>query len=97
MGEYTFYAPTAFSPDNDGKNEVWRVYATNIDFSTFHLIIMDRWGEIIFETNDIEKVWNGRAKDGDKLVPVGTYTWLVKFKDTHNVTRTKTGPVTVIH
>lgn len=96
IGEYTFYAPTAFSPDNDGKNEVWRVYATNIDFSTFHLAIYDRWGEIIFETNDINKIWNGRTKNG-KLIPVGTYTWMVTFKDDHEVTRTKTGPVTVIH
>lgn len=97
MGEYTFYTPTAFSPDNDSKNEVWRVYATNINFSTFELVIIDRWGEVIFETKDIEKTWDGRAKNGDKLVPVGTYTWIAKFKDNHNITRIKTGPITIIH
>ncbi len=95
-GSYTFYAPTAFSPDNDGKNERWHVFATNIDFNTFHIAIYDRWGEIIFETNDINKEWDGRTKDG-KFVPVGTYTWMATFKDNQEVTRIKTGPVTVIH
>ena len=96
ISDYTFYAPTAFSPDNDGKNEVWRVYATNINFSTFHIVIYDRWGEIIFESKDIEKVWDGKAKN-NKLVPPGSYTWMVTFKDNNDVTRTKTGSVTVIY
>lgn len=97
IGEYTFYAPTAFSPDNDGKNEVWRVYATNIDFSTFKLTIYDRWGEIIWESNDINEVWNGKPHNSDNIAPVGSYTWIVTFKDLHHVTRTKTGSVTVIY
>ena len=97
ISDYTFYAPTAFSPDDDGKNEVWRVYATNINFSTFHLVVYDRWGEIIFETKDIEKEWDGKAKDGKNLVPPGTYTWMATFKDNNDVTRIKTGPVTIIY
>ncbi len=97
IGEYTFYAPTAFSPDNDGHNERWRVYATNIKFETFELIIYDRWGEIIWQSNDINQWWDGRPMKSDKLVPVGSYTWLVRFKDNNDVTRTKTGSVTVIY
>ncbi|MCX7861709.1 MAG: gliding motility-associated C-terminal domain-containing protein [Bacteroidales bacterium] len=97
ISDYTFYAPTAFSPDNDGKNEVWRVYATNINFETFHLIVYDRWGEVIFETTNIEKVWDGRIKGGSEIVPPGTYTWMAKFKDNNDQLRIKTGPVTVIY
>ncbi len=96
IGDYTFYAPTAFSPDRDGKNESWRVFATNINFETFHLIVYDRWGEIIFESKNIEKEWDGTTKSGEKA-PVGTYTWMATFKDNNNVTRIKTGPVTIIY
>jgi gliding motility-associated-like protein len=73
------------------------VYATNINFATFHLVIYDRWGEVIFETKDIEKVWDGRAKGGSELVPVGSYTWMATFKDNNDQTRIKAGSVTVIY
>ncbi|MBI5541592.1 MAG: gliding motility-associated C-terminal domain-containing protein [Bacteroidia bacterium] len=94
-GDYTFYAPSAFSPDADDRNEVFKVYATNIDFESFKLFIVDRWGEIIFNTNDINTGWDGRAK-GSELVQVGSYTWMASFKDMNGVTRNKTGAVTVI-
>ena len=94
-GEYTFYAPSAFSPDADGKNEEFLVYATNIDFNSFKLEIFDRWGEVIFRTYDITEGWNGRAKN-NTLVPVGSYTWMAVFKDLNGVTRIRNGSVTVI-
>ncbi len=94
-GEYTFYAPTAFSPDADDRNEEFKVFATNIDFDTFELLIFDRWGEVIFNTRDISKGWNGRAK-GNELVQIGSYTWMASFKDKNGVTRNKTGSVTTI-
>ncbi len=50
---YTFYVPTAFSPDGDGMNEVFYVYGHGIQEEGFNMQIYDRWGNIIFETKYI--------------------------------------------
>ncbi|NSW46515.1 MAG: gliding motility-associated C-terminal domain-containing protein, partial [Bacteroidales bacterium] len=92
---YTFYAPTAFSPDGDGINEVFYVSGHGIKEETFKLTIYDRWGEIVFETNDIHEGWDGRIKGG-KLAPIGTYTWLAKFKDVQKIAHDEYGKVTII-
>ncbi|MCX7955125.1 MAG: PKD domain-containing protein [Bacteroidales bacterium] len=97
IGAYTFYAPTAFTPDDDGVNETWRVYASNIKFETFNLKVYDRWGAVLFETTDINKEWNGCFKDSNQKVPVGSYNWMATFRDLNGIMRTKTGSVTVIY
>lgn len=51
------FVPTAFTPNNDGKNDVISVNSkviTNLEFSIF-----DRWGELVFETNDVNSSWDG--------------------------------------
>ena len=99
--EWTFYAPSAFSPDFDRNNDVFFALAHGINETDFSFGIYDRWGEIIWSTDkyysDTEKseAWDGRAKNHD-IVPVGTYTWLAKFKDFKNISHVKAGAVTVI-
>ncbi len=92
---FTLYAPTAFSPDDDGLNDVFRLYGHGIDNSTFTLVIYDRWGEIIWESNNIEKGWDGKVKNNN-LAPPGTYTWLAKFRDFNGILHEKSGAVTII-
>jgi len=92
---YTFYAPTAFSPDGDGINEVFYVTGHGIKEETFSMKIYDRWGEIVFETDDISEGWDGRIKGG-KEAPVGTYTWFIKFKDEQKIAHDEYGKVTII-
>ncbi|MFH2096888.1 MAG: PKD domain-containing protein, partial [Bacteroidota bacterium] len=93
--EFTFYAPSAFSPDFDGINDIFFVYGSGIDNDNFILIIYDRWGEKIFESTDLYKGWDGRAKNRS-IVQTGTYTWLCIFKDFRTIEHTETGMVTVI-
>lgn len=92
---YTFYAPTAFSPDGDGINEYFRVFGHGIDLNTFSLVIYDRWGEIIWESNNIETGWDGKVKNG-KIAPVGSYTWLAKFRDINGILHEQSGVVNII-
>ena len=94
-GDYTFYAPTAFSPDADGKNEFFIVRGTNIDRNNFKLIVYDRWGEKVFQTDNIDKGWDGRIKEY-KQAPLGTYTWIAIFKDKNGVLHEEAGTVTLI-
>jgi gliding motility-associated-like protein len=93
--EFSFYAPSAFSPDNDGKNELFFVTGNGIDLNSFNIAVFDRWGEVIFESNDILNGWDGKVKNRE-LAPVGTYTWFAKFRDFKGVAHEKAGPVTLI-
>jgi gliding motility-associated-like protein len=92
--EYTFYAPTAFSPDDDNINDEFFIVGHGIDERNFKLIIYNRWGEAIFETDDTNAKWNG--KSGNNECQLGTYTWLCIFKDIAGVEHAETGAVTII-
>lgn len=64
--EGNIYIPNAFTPNNDGKNDVLYVrgnYLTNLYFAVY-----DRWGQKVFETKDISKGWGGTFK-GARLDP----------------------------
>lgn len=93
--EYTFYAPTAFSPDRDGINDYFKVYGNGIGERNFKMIIYDRWGEIVFETEDYQLGWDGKINSGDYGTP-GVYTWLVYYQNDNGVSISKTGAVTLL-
>lgn len=74
----TFYAPNAFTPNNDGLNDVYQVYV--YDVTDFRLQIYNRWGELCFETNDPGDAWTGDMQGAGYYVPNGTYVWKVTGK-----------------
>ena len=53
-----------------------------IDIYDFELLIFDRWGEVIWESHDVEVGWDGTYNG--KVVPEGTYTWIIRTKDLLN-------------
>src|SRR5205807_1790099 len=60
---FTFYAPNAFTPgDMDGLNDGFKGTGIGIDNSTFKMWIYDRWGNLVWESHDLEKAWDGRIK-----------------------------------
>jgi gliding motility-associated-like protein len=69
-----FYVPNAFTPNGDGKNDVFYTYGKGI--SQIYLQIFDRWGELVFESDDINKGWDGAYK-GVLLNP-GVFVYHVK-------------------
>lgn len=90
-----FYAPNAFTPDNDEFNQVWKLSLQGGDAQDFNLIIYNRWGEPIWETRDYNVGWDGTYKG----VPVmdGTYTWKASIKNKYDDGRNEyNGIVTVI-
>jgi len=56
----TIFAPNAFTPGNDGFNDGWRAVGSGI--KQYHLVISDRWGETLFESDDPERWWNGSPR-----------------------------------
>jgi gliding motility-associated-like protein len=71
------YVPSAFTPNNDGLNDVFRAtYGENI--IDFKLQVYNRWGQIVFESRDVRNGWNGKIKGFDQ--PGGVYVWLLMYK-----------------
>jgi len=93
--DFTFYAPSAFSPDNDGRNDMFNVFGTGINEDDFSLMIYDRWGELIFTSDKLEYGWDGKIK-GEKVATIGTYVWMATYRDRNKNQHQKSGYVTVI-
>lgn len=87
------YIPNAFSPNGDGNNDTYQLFAKNVDFQ--HLKIFNRWGEKVFETTDIKKAWDGIYKG--EQAPTGIYTYTISYtpKDT-NRPKQKSGSITLM-
>ena len=77
---FTLYLPNAFSPNNDGVNETFFAQGEAVSPEGFSLIVFDRDGHVLFESEDINTAWDGRFKDGTE-VPEGVYVWKVEAKD----------------
>jgi gliding motility-associated-like protein len=76
-GVCQLYVPTAFSPNGDGRNDIFKAeYGENI--TEFQLQIYNRWGQRIFESKNISTGWNGRFNGA--LQPNGAYVWIIKYK-----------------
>ncbi|NNC83877.1 MAG: PKD domain-containing protein [Flavobacteriales bacterium] len=56
----TMYIPTGFSPNNDGINDLFKVYGDGVE--DFLMVIYDRWGQEVFRSEDIDETWNGRGR-----------------------------------
>ncbi|MCO6499399.1 MAG: PKD domain-containing protein [Vicingus serpentipes] len=91
---YSFYAPNAFTPDDDGINEAFIPQGYAIDYDHYTLYIFDRWGEMIYKTHDYFAGWNG-GKNGN-IVQEDVYVWKVELKDIYGVDHQYIGRVTVI-
>ncbi|MFT6322602.1 MAG: gliding motility-associated-like protein [Halieaceae bacterium] len=65
--------PNVFTPNEDGVNEVFSPIYT-VGIIEMHTTIFDRWGKVVFETNNPKINWNGTNKGGEKM-PDGVYFW----------------------
>ena len=68
---FKFFVPNSFTPNGDGLNDIFYAYGDNI--VDFKLLIFDRWGVQIFETNDINIGWDGKYKN--EYVQIDVYVW----------------------
>lgn len=73
------YVPNAFTPDFDGKNDAF-FPVISCQLEEYQFEIWNRWGEMIFNTNDQSKVWFGNAHGGQHYVPDGVYIWRLRYK-----------------
>lgn len=93
--EIEFYIPTAFTPDGDYHNEVFIPSGTNIIKQGYKFTVYDRWGEPIFETDNLLEGWDGKFNGGSYVKP-GIYVYLIVFKDIYGISYEKSGTINLI-
>ncbi|RYY53644.1 MAG: gliding motility-associated C-terminal domain-containing protein, partial [Chitinophagaceae bacterium] len=91
-GDKDFYIPNAFSPNNDGKNDVFRVYGTAVQ--SIDLRVFNQWGELLYESKDKNQGWDGRYKG--VIQPVGVYPFGIKVTFYDGRVITKKGLVNLV-
>ena len=69
------FIPNAFTPNHDGLNDVFAPLGYNI--TEFQMAIYDRWGELIFQSSDLNDGWDGKYLGKD--CEVGTYVYLISY------------------
>ena len=77
--EVRYFLPNAFTPNNDGANDEYRGTGILLGATYFTLTIWNRWGELIFQTDDPLNGWNGKEDNKGKESPNGVYVCVVTF------------------
>ena len=81
MNETVYFIPNSFTPDGDEFNNIFTpVFTAGIDYHTFEMTIYNRWGEIVFETQDPQTGWDGSYRNQGLDVQFGVYTYKISFK-----------------
>lgn len=81
MPEATVYIPNSFTPNEDGVNDLFKVVGE--EFEDFEILIYNRWGERIFQSNDPNLGWDGSLNNqGEYYLPNGIYPYTMKYKST---------------
>jgi gliding motility-associated-like protein len=86
------YVPNSFTPNGDGMNETFGAYSEGV--KDFTMQVFDRWGAMIFESNDINKRWDGTYRG--QLAPQGSYVYKIQAKAINGRILTKKGTVNLI-
>lgn len=87
------YLPNAFTPNGDGLNDLFRVKYPGF-IKTFEMIIYNRFGQVIFKTNDPRIGWDGTFRN--ELQPAGVYPWKIKLVNTDNEEKSAKGTVSIL-
>jgi gliding motility-associated-like protein len=79
-------APNAFRPGSSlDVNSMFRVFTLFIDTKDFQVYIFNRWGEMVFASNERDFTWNGGYKNNSgQELPAGTYTYIVRYRGNSN-------------
>lgn len=90
--EHRLFAPNAFTPNYDGKNDFFAF--NGLDITSIDWQVYNRWGELIFRGNAMEDQWDGSFKG--RMVPSGVYTYVARFQTKYGEESSTKGFVTVI-
>ncbi len=88
----TMYLPNAFTPNGDETNDVFKPVI--FDVTEYEFLIFNRWGQVIFETNNTSEGWDGKING--KLAPDNVYLWKVKYRNHKSIMEEHVGHFSLI-
>jgi gliding motility-associated-like protein len=83
LGEFIIYVPNAFTPNGDGNNDGFFPEGIGIDPNNFEMWIFDRWGNLIYYTQQLNKPWDGKVQGGKsgEIAQQDVYVWKIVAHD----------------
>lgn len=90
------YFPNAFSPNGDGKNDVFKGKGDYFGVSNYSMRIYNRWGEQLFYSEDPAVGWDGKSSSNGLLAPTGVYVYQVVYKGPRGKAIVKKGYATLV-
>ncbi len=95
---FTFYIPNAFSPNGDGRNDVFMPYGISVDPDFYSMKIYDRWGKVVFQTTQYNVPWDGDIEGRSKKEKlIDTYSYIIIIKDYTGIKHEYRGKVTLVY
>ena len=94
--EFALYIPNAFTPDGNGKNDVFQPVGIGIDEDKYTMQIYDRWGEVVYTSNNFKQGWDGHAKGSGKLAEQNVYVYKIIVFDIFGEKHSYVGHVTLL-
>lgn len=80
-----FYVPNSFTPDADEHNQLFQpIFTSGFSAENWQMSIYNRWGELIFESFDHTKGWDGSFGEKGGVVQSGIYSWVIRYKPKNN-------------
>lgn len=92
--DFEFFAPNAFTPNGDGRNDIFYATGMGISEDNYEFYVFDRWGQVIFKTTKLTQGWDGTF-NGIMCKP-DTYVWKAFLVDQKRVKRQIVGHVTLL-
>ena len=86
------YIPNAFTPNQDTRNDEWKVFSKGVKF--FEAKIFNRWGELVYQSNDINQGWDGTFKGSP--VSLGVYPYEIQITFLDNEVVNNKGTITIL-
>jgi large repetitive protein len=90
------FVPNAFTPNEDNINDVFMPVGVGIDPEKFEMWIFDRWGNLIFYTDDLNKGWDGKVQGASEVSQIDTYVWKIQAVDITGTKHNLVGKVSLI-
>ncbi|MCK9422613.1 MAG: gliding motility-associated C-terminal domain-containing protein [Bacteroidales bacterium] len=89
--------PDAFTPNGDGTNDTFKIIGLPVENITkYNLKIYNRWGQMVFTSNDIREEWNGKMNNTGKICPDGAYAWVIYYEKEKGIKVTNKGTVMLL-
>ncbi len=94
--KYTFFMPNAFTPNFDRLNDFFQPTGIFFGLKDYKLQIWDRYGELVFSSEDFRQGWNGSMLNNGQVLPPGTYLYHLSFTEPRGKKVSKEGHVLLL-